>query len=97
MPWTEKGPMEKKESFVALALSGKFYIRDLIQQYGISRKTAHKYLKRYKAEGKLGLQERSRCPLGCACNACTSASMGAQSKAKASDVGPQKDPPVAHG
>lgn len=66
MPWTEEEPMEKKETFVALALSGKFYIRDLCQQYGISRKTAHKYVKRYKAEGKLGLQERSRCPLGCA-------------------------------
>ena len=51
--------MEKKETFVALALSGKFNIRDLCQQYGISRKTAHKYLKRYRAEGKLGLQERS--------------------------------------
>ncbi|MEQ9823048.1 MAG: leucine zipper domain-containing protein [Puniceicoccaceae bacterium] len=64
MPWTEEELMEKKERFVELALSGKFYISDLSQQYGIIRKTAHKYLKRYKAEGKLGLQERSRCPLG---------------------------------
>jgi len=38
MAWTEEDPMEKKETFVALALSGKFNIRDLCQQYGISRR-----------------------------------------------------------
>ena len=95
MSWTEEEPMEKKESFIALVLSGKFYIRDLCQQYGISRETAHKYLKRYKREGKLGLQERSRCPLGCAhANYCRSENMGAQTKAKASDMGAEKDQAV---
>ena len=35
---------------------------ELAAQYGISRKTAYKWLKRYAAQGALGLLDRSRRP-----------------------------------
>ena len=54
--------MTEKERFVHLALSGKFAISELCDQHGISRKTGHKYINRYKAQGRDGLVERSRRP-----------------------------------
>ena len=62
MPWKEIDPMTEKERFVHLALSGKFAISELCDQHGISRKTGHKYINRYKAQGRDGLVERSRRP-----------------------------------
>jgi len=63
MAWEDVKPMEEKHRFIALATSGRFTISELSKQFGISRKTAHKYLARYDAEGEAGLHERSRRPL----------------------------------
>ena len=57
--------MIEKQQFVILAQTGRFTIRDLCRDYGISRKTGHKYLRRYEAEGFEGLKERSRRPKHC--------------------------------
>ncbi len=65
MPWKEVEPMNEKERFVALAHSGRFTISELCRDFGISRKSGHKYLKRYASEGRDGLRERSRRPKGC--------------------------------
>jgi transposase-like protein len=65
MPWNEVEPMEEKERFVALAQTGRFTITELCRDFEISRKTGHKYLKRYRVEGKNGLAERNRRPKGC--------------------------------
>lgn len=54
--------MSEKDRFVILAKTGRFTISELCKDFGISRKTGHKYLQRYKAEGRPGLQERSRRP-----------------------------------
>lgn len=62
MPWQERRLMSLREEFVALACSLDSNIRDLCQQFGISRKTGYKWLKRYQADGVAGLQDRSRCP-----------------------------------
>ena len=54
--------MSEKERFVILAKTGRFTISELCKDFGISRKTGHKYLQRYGSEGRDGLVERSRRP-----------------------------------
>ena len=52
--------MEEKLKFVMLARTGRFSVSELCEQFGISRKTGHKYLSRYCAMGRAGLAESSR-------------------------------------
>jgi transposase InsO family protein len=65
MPWKEVEPMSEKERFITLAQTGRFTIKALCKDFGISRKTGYKYLKRYGEEGRGGLSERSRRPKHC--------------------------------
>ncbi|MCX6953090.1 MAG: helix-turn-helix domain-containing protein [Verrucomicrobia bacterium] len=58
--------MEEKQRFVSLAGTGKFTVTELCAEFKVSRKTGHKWLRRYRAEGAAGLRERSRRPRGCA-------------------------------
>lgn len=62
MPWKQTEPMTEKEQFAVLAQTGRFTVVELCAEFGISRKTGHKYLKRYRSAGREGLQERSRRP-----------------------------------
>lgn len=57
--------MTERERFVMLAQTGRFTITDLCADFGISRKTGHKYLRRYRADGRDGLGDRSRRPKCC--------------------------------
>jgi len=63
MPWKTVDLMDEKLRFVHLARSGRFTITELCHDFGISRKTGHKYLHRYEQDGVTGLHELSRCPL----------------------------------
>jgi len=54
--------MSEKERFAVLAQTGRFTVMELCAELGISRKTGHKYLKRYRCEGREGLHEHSRRP-----------------------------------
>lgn len=54
--------MEQRERFVILAQSDRYTKKELCEHFGISRKTGDKWLSRYEAEGKKGLEERSRAP-----------------------------------
>ena len=60
MPWKKTEPMTEKERFVLLSQTGRFTISELCIDFGISRKTGHKYVNRNRAEGREGLKERSR-------------------------------------
>ena len=62
MPWKTVNLMDQKLRFIHLAQSGKFTFTELCHDLGISRKTCHKYLRRYKEYGGCGLHEISRCP-----------------------------------
>ena len=62
MPWKQTDPMTEKERFVVLAHTGRFTVSTLCADFGISRKTGHKYLQRYATLGRRGLEERSRRP-----------------------------------
>jgi transposase-like protein len=54
--------MEQKQRFVSLAESGYFTVTELCREFGISRKTGHKWLSRYRLDGRSGLEEKSRAP-----------------------------------
>src|ERR1700722_3608021 len=66
MPWRNELPMEQKQRFINLAQSGHFTVTELCEEFGITRKTGHKWLGRYAAYGMEGLKERSRAPLSMA-------------------------------
>jgi transposase InsO family protein len=54
--------MKQKQQFVSAFASGHFSKTELCLEYGISRKTGDKWLKRYAEQGAKGLEERSRAP-----------------------------------
>lgn len=62
MPWKTELPMELRQRFVNLAQSGHFTISELCEQFSISRKTGHKWVKRYRDFGRVGLADQSRAP-----------------------------------
>ena len=62
MAWEETTRMEQKIRFVEEFESALYTLTELSRRYGISRKTAYKWLHRYGEEGEAGLQERSRAP-----------------------------------
>ncbi len=65
MPWSHTSPMDQKTQFLADVLRGTVSMSEICAQYGISRKTGYKWLRRYRATGPPGLVDRSRRPQGC--------------------------------
>lgn len=61
MSWERKTVMEQREAFVAAAQSGKDTFSEICRQFGISRKTGYKWLKRSE-EGE-AFSDRSRAPV----------------------------------
>ena len=62
MAWKETCVMDERMCFVAACVEGTESVSELCRQFGISRKTGHKWLRRYRSEGVAGLQDRSRAP-----------------------------------
>jgi putative transposase len=62
MPWCEMSPMEQRLEFIREFESGLLTMTELAAQYGISRKTAYKWIDRYASDGALGVCDRSRRP-----------------------------------
>jgi len=62
MPWKEVSAMSLKEEFVLLASQEGANIRQLCRRFGISPKTAYKWLERFQQEGSAGLANHSRRP-----------------------------------
>ena len=54
--------MSQREKFIIEAIADDVNMSDLCRAYEISRKTGYKWLNRYRAEGRKGLQDRSRRP-----------------------------------
>jgi putative transposase len=61
MPWKEQRAMSQRIQFVERAGRGE-PIAALCREFGVSRTTGHKWVKRYKAKGYDGLEEQSRRP-----------------------------------
>ena len=62
MPWRTPDLVAIREDFVEQAMSGRHPVAALCNAYGISEKTGHKWLNRFKEEGRPGLSDRSRAP-----------------------------------
>lgn len=65
MPWKETCYVKERMKMVSLYDTGKYTVTELAHEFGVSRKTAHKWLGRYAEEGISGLSERSRAPRRC--------------------------------
>lgn len=65
MPWLETSPVEQRERFLDDHQHGLYTMRELCARYAISRKTGYKWLDRFDAAGRPGLQDRSRAPHHC--------------------------------
>lgn len=62
MPWKEANRMSLRQEFVIFARQEEANISALCRTYGISRKTAYKWLKRFREGGLSALDDRSRRP-----------------------------------
>lgn len=60
MPWKVTVPVDERVKFVAAVLEGKHSVSALCDAFDVSRKTAYKWLGRYRREGPEGLLDRSR-------------------------------------
>lgn len=63
MPWDESCAMDRRIDFISDWFSELWTVVELAERYGVSRKTAHKWIGRYLAEGASGLEDRSSAPL----------------------------------
>lgn len=62
MPWKETCAMKERTQLVSLFQTGKYTVAELAGEFGVSCKTAYKWLGRFAEAGVSGLQEHSRAP-----------------------------------
>jgi putative transposase len=60
MPWKSHSDREQRWGFVQLALRAKMGLAELCRRSGISRKTAYKWIARFKEDGRRGLEDQAR-------------------------------------
>lgn len=63
MPWQESSPMSERLAFVQACLDRRKRIVEICSEFGISEKTGHKLLKRFRESGIEGLRDRSHAVL----------------------------------
>jgi len=62
MPWNEVTVKEQRQNFICDYRLGYYTISDLAASFGISRKTAYKWIDRWEQHGAEGLRDLSRRP-----------------------------------
>ena len=62
MAWKEASIMSLRKEFVMLASQASPNVRRLCRRFGISSRTAYKWMKRYQQHGEAGLGDQSRRP-----------------------------------
>ena len=65
MPWKTADEMTLRKEFVDLATLPGANVAELCRRYGITRKTAYKWIDRFKRLGAEGLRDQSRRPWRC--------------------------------
>ena len=65
MPWKGVTVSGQRQRFLEDYRLSYYSITELAERFGISRKTAHKWINRYKEHGQRGFHERSRRPYSC--------------------------------
>src|SRR5437016_3390842 len=64
MPWKECTTVSLRRELVVLCQAEGANVALLCQRYGVSRKTAYKWLRRFQQQGEAGLADQSRRPHG---------------------------------
>ncbi|MBU0455229.1 MAG: IS481 family transposase [Gammaproteobacteria bacterium] len=62
MPWKEESVMRQRLELMKQLCASDRTVQEVCDQWGISRKTAYKWLKRYQTKGLAALNNRSRAP-----------------------------------
>lgn len=62
MPWKDTCPMKERQRMIELHQTGRYSIRELADEFGVSRKTIYVWLQRYARDGPSGLEGRCRAP-----------------------------------
>ncbi len=62
MPWRELSVSAQREEFVRLAMMPGANKSELCRRFGVSRDIGYKWLRRYAAQGRSGLEDHSRRP-----------------------------------
>jgi putative transposase len=62
MTWKERSHVDERVLLMGEYLKGERAMADLCREFGVSRKTAYKWLDRYRRDGPAGLHDRSRAP-----------------------------------
>ena len=65
MPWKGVTVSEQRQRFLEDYQLNYYSITELAEHFSISRKTAHKWINRFKTHGKSGFHEHSRRPHSC--------------------------------
>jgi transposase-like protein len=65
MPWKETRTVDQRLQFLSSYLKEEMSVTDLCHEYGISRPTAYKWIKRYDDVGPEGLFDLARTPHSC--------------------------------
>jgi putative transposase len=61
MPWKKNSEPEQRWGLIQLVLRAQLGLAELCRGSGISRKTAYKWLARFKEQGRQGLRNQTRC------------------------------------
>jgi transposase InsO family protein len=62
MPWNRTDWMSERVKFIAAYLECEASFTDLCRDFGVSRKTGYKWVRRYEAHGAAALEDHSRAP-----------------------------------
>lgn len=62
MPWNRTDWMSERVKFIAAYLEYEARFTDLCRDFGVSRKTGYKWVRRYEANGAAALEDHSRAP-----------------------------------
>lgn len=65
MPWKETCVMDERDAFVRIYLRGDLSMTELCEEFGVSRKTGYKWLRRFQTDGLPGLSDRRSVPQHC--------------------------------
>jgi putative transposase len=65
MPWKGVTVSEQRQRFLEDYQLNYYSVTELAERFGISRKTAYKWINRFKKHGEDGYHEQSRRPLSC--------------------------------
>src|SRR5262245_55362136 len=65
MPWREPTVVELRQELVRKHLREGISVSEVASSYGISRKTAYKWIDRFTERGGPGLEDQSRAPRHC--------------------------------